>query len=377
MRHRDRAKVAAPPLAGVALLWCAVVILGLVAAPERASAWPREVKSVVHEGQRAMIYIPPDATEPVPLLVGLHSWSTDYRQSRGVPLAKWCIKHGWAFIHPNFQGGNRHPNATGSARAVQDVIDAIAYIKKQVPIDDDRIYGIGWSGGGMMGMLLAAHHPDIWAGISVWGPVTDMYTWYPHVERHRRHNYTSDMKKTFGAPPGVSPRIDALYKERSPITHIHKARGVPLDIQVGILDGNRKGPVPVSHSLRAFNILAADPADRFTDVEIAYIDLNGSLPRTMPAQQLDATGYGRYVPMYRRTSGPVRLTLFMGGHVYEPEPGLRWLAQQRRSQTLMRLGQQTLLEHFDGLAVQWRLLASAVAQILFGQVQGLVAALLL
>ncbi|MEL6178103.1 MAG: prolyl oligopeptidase family serine peptidase, partial [Myxococcota bacterium] len=164
MRQRQRAGWSNLQQVGLRVvgLWCVVVwaVIGL-ASPSVSMAWPRDVKAITHQGQRAMVYLPPKVhpDKPVPLLVGLHSWSTDYRQGRGVELARWCIEHGWAFIHPNFQGGNRHPNATGSPRAIADVIDAVDYIKTQTHVDEDRIYAMGWSGGGMMGLLLAAHHP--------------------------------------------------------------------------------------------------------------------------------------------------------------------------------------------------------------------------
>ena len=51
--------------------------------------------------------------QAVPLLVALHTWSGDYKQRASIPYAQWCIEKGWAFVHPQFRGPNRRPEATG------------------------------------------------------------------------------------------------------------------------------------------------------------------------------------------------------------------------------------------------------------------------
>ena len=63
--------------------------------------------------------------------------------------------------------------------------------------------------------------------------------------------------------------MDAEYRKRPPLTHLDKAASVSIDINAGITDGH-KGSVPISHSLRAFNVLA-DPGDRLSDQEIEQV----------------------------------------------------------------------------------------------------------
>jgi acetyl esterase/lipase len=104
--------------------------------------------------QPALLYIPPGAAAAdrgarIPLLVFLHSWSTDYKTTGGVAEAVGeCRRRGWAFLSPDFRGVNDHPEACASDLAVQDILDSIEYAKQQARLDEKRIYLLGSSGGG-------------------------------------------------------------------------------------------------------------------------------------------------------------------------------------------------------------------------------------
>src|SRR5690606_7283074 len=86
--------------------------------------------------------------EDRPLLVILHSWSSDYRQHAGIPYAMWAAENGWAAIAPDFRGKNDSADAVGSDLAVQDVIDAIDFALSQPGVAPDLVYAVGYSGGG-------------------------------------------------------------------------------------------------------------------------------------------------------------------------------------------------------------------------------------
>ncbi len=63
------------------------------------------------------------------LLVALHSWSGDYRQTTGIAYATRCMERRWHFLHPNCRGVNRSPAATCSDLAVTDVLDAVEFAR--------------------------------------------------------------------------------------------------------------------------------------------------------------------------------------------------------------------------------------------------------
>ena len=268
-------------------------------------------------------------TEPVPLVVGLHTWSGDYTyKSHYARSIEYGKAHDWAMVGPNFRGPNSTPPACGGEAAVQDIVDAVNYAKGRVKIDPKRIYIIGGSGGGHMTLLMAGRHPEIWAGCVAFCPITDVARWHADsILDHpgRGKNYARMLEKACGGTPDEKPDE---YRKRSPLTWIDNARkaGIPVYIVTGIHDG-WKGSVPVGHAIRAFNALA-DEKDRISEDAIAEIEATQKVP--------DALAYkGPRDPFYssngihlRRTSANVRLTLFEGGHGGNYPAGFDFLSRQ-------------------------------------------------
>ncbi len=269
-------------------------------------------------------------SEAVPLVVGLHTWSPDYRlKSNYVPALSWAQKNGWAMVGPNFRGPNKTPPACGGDLAVQDIVDAVNYAKEHVKIDASRVYIIGGSGGGHMTLLMAGRHPEIWAGCVAFCPITDLARW--HADSMLKHpgrgrQYAKMMEGACGGTPAQKPDE---YRHRSPLTWLEGAAkaGVPTYIVTGIHDG-WNGSVPVGHSFRAFNALA-DAKDRVSEDEIKTIEETRKVP--------DAIAYsGPADPFYdsrsrihfRRTSRNVRITLFEGGHAGNYPAGFDFLSRQ-------------------------------------------------
>lgn len=304
------------------------------ASPKPSAAWPTEIKEVVikssadSSNQPALFYTPA-SSEAVPLLVNLHTWSSDYHRPE-IAYANWCLKKGWAFVRPNFRGPNNKPEACGSELAVQDIVDAVHYAQANAKIDPDRIYLIGASGGGYASLLLAGRHPEIWAAVSAWCPIQDLAAWHQkHVVSGQPDKYGRNLEEVCGGAPGANPAVDEEYRKRSASAWMAQAKGVPLDINAGILDGHR-GSVPVSHSLNAFNQLAANP-DRIPEELIEILTAKTKVPDEVRWTVADPL-YQRGPVLFRKISGPVRVTLFNGGHQIFPEAGLAWLAHQRKGQ---------------------------------------------
>ena len=152
--------------------------------------WPQLSDITIPYGdgtQHALWFKPNKAnTQPVPLIVSLHTWSTDYTTAypQNAEVANWAVANNWAFIHPNFRGPNTgNPQAMGSDFAVQDIVDAVNYAKNNAMIDNNRIYIFGQSGGAHMALLMAGRHPEIWAGISAWASITDLMAWREPIVR--------------------------------------------------------------------------------------------------------------------------------------------------------------------------------------------------
>jgi dipeptidyl aminopeptidase/acylaminoacyl peptidase len=266
-----------------------------------------------------------DAAGPaVPLVVFLHSWSGGFEQ--GPPWIAQAKKLGWVLVAPDFRGPNSRPEACASDLASQDIIDAVEYAKAHARIDTDRIYLVGGSGGGHMSLVMAARAPGLWAGVSAWVPISDLTAW--HAESSvRKNNYAKMIEQCCGGKPG--PATEAQYRHRSPLFHLAAAKGVPLDINTGIHDGHT-GSVPVSHSLRAFNVLAA--TDKQVPAEaIDFMVRERKIPTSLVAET-QADPERQKAVLFRRSSRNARVTVFEGGHESESSAGVLWLARQRKGQ---------------------------------------------
>ncbi len=294
--------------------------------------WPPEVREIKyhspadHTMQPALFYNPEKKT-PVPLLVALHPWSGNYRRKEPEYPA-WCIRKGWAMVHPDFRGPFDRPEATGSELVVKDILGAVDYAREQAQIDQNRIYLIGVSGGGYISLLMAGRHPEIWAGVSAWVPIYDLKDWHAETTLRKFH-YAKLIERSCGGAPGTNAAVDREYLVRSVSTYLPKARAIPMDINAGIRDGHDDNPVPISHALHAFNALA-QPADKIVEEDIACMTDKAAIPEKYAPPARDAL-YGNFTVMFRRISNAARVTIFAGGHEIIPSAGLAWLEKQSKS----------------------------------------------
>ncbi|MBI1358176.1 MAG: prolyl oligopeptidase family serine peptidase [Acidobacteria bacterium] len=264
--------------------------------------------------------------EKRPLVVSLHSWSGDYTQ-RQKELEEGTVERGWIYLFPDFRGANDDPDACGSEAAQQDILDAAAWAQREYPVDPDRVYLTGGSGGGHMTLLMAARHPEPWKAASAWVPISDLVAWYG---KHAEERYGEMMRACTGGAPGDSPDVDEEYRKRSPLTWLAEAapKLPPLDIAAGVRDGH-EGSVPIRHSLEAFNAIAkAVGGEPVTEEEIAELSAGpeARLASPKPSDQVEDAAFGRAIYL-RREAGPARVTIFEGGHEAIAAGQLDWLAR--------------------------------------------------
>lgn len=272
----------------------------------------------------------PNKPAKVPLLVMLHSWSGNYQQKKRKEIGLTESKQrGWAIIHPDFRGPNRRPEACASDLAVQDILDAVAWARRQTKIDPQRIYLVGTSGGGHMSLMMAGRAPELWAGVSAWVPISDIAAWHHQTTAAGRTRYARDCEQSCGGKPGDSPAVDAQYRRRSPLNWLNRVAGLPLDINAGIHDGYT-GSVPVSQSLHAFNAAAIANGQHKSGLstsQIHWFRTQRSVPAELAGETEDEPERIRQI-LFRRSAGPARVTVFDGGHEGDTPTAIRWLAQQ-------------------------------------------------
>ena len=314
------------------LLLCLAVAAGGAevkkSAPKKKKAVPviasetEFISSYDKTPQKALVYFS-KAKGAQPLVVALHTWSCTYEKAANYFLyARQANVH---MIAPNFRGKNTvgNPLSMGSDAAVADIVSAVEWMKKKAQVDSDRIYIIGGSGGGHMALLMAGRHPEIWAGVSAWCPISDIKKW---CEFHKGKGYGAHIIRNLKGDPRSDAKAAEEAARRSPVTWLARAKNVAVDIGTGIHDGP-KGSVPISEAFNAYNCLAA-PADKVAAKDIDFMVKNEKAPAGTP--EFKDPGYGRRKIHYRKVSGNVRVTIFEGGHNILSSYGFAWLLKQRK-----------------------------------------------
>lgn len=287
------------------------------------AAEPVTITSTVDGAPQRALWLPPP--EPGgPLLLVAHSWSDDYSQELNIPLARWAEEVGWGYLQPDFRGRNDDPAATGSDLAVQDVVDAVDFAVAG-GVDPDRVYVLGFSGGGMMALLLAGRHADRFAGAVAWVPIHDLEAWYAYRLTAPGGDYASEIRASCGGDPTVPGPARESCAARSPsgVLPAAAAAGVPVYLGAGLDDE----VVPPSDAFRSFNALAA-PADRIPE-EAVLAAGRGELAPELQGRAEAPTGFTDSDPgvLFSRRSASVTLVVFDGGHELVYYPGVEWLAR--------------------------------------------------
>jgi predicted esterase len=281
------------------------------------------IPSSIDDYEQPALWLAPEGDEPAPLLVVLHSWSVDYLQHLGIPYALWARDNGWAMIHPDFRGVLETPEATGSDLTVQDVLDAVDFAREHAAIDTGRVYVSGFSGGGMMALIMAGRHPDRFAGVVAWVPIYDLVAWYSYAPGL---DYARQIEASCGGNPTTDEVAAAECHHRSPSSYLDAAAeaGVPVYLGHGIEDRI----VPPVHAGWAYNQLAS-PDDRLDEAELAALE-----QRTLPEHLLGAIEAETYFEdpdpgvLFARHSGNVTLVVFDAGHEGVFNPGLEWMVNR-------------------------------------------------
>lgn len=309
---------------GILRILLATAAFILMATPAHSQLRDIEYLSAADDTMQRAMFFSPQTDKPVPLIVALHTWSGDYQQQHHQAIAEWCMKNGWAYIHPNFRGPNKRPEATGSTLVVKDIVSAVEHARRSAKIDASAVFLVGTSGGGYTCLVMAGKHPELWAGVSAWVPISDLKAWY------EQDQYREDLVKSCGGAPGDSPEVDEQYRQRSPLTYLANAKGVRLHVNAGIRDGH-EGSVPVSHSLLAFNKVAEEK-DRIALDDIDDFVEDIAVPDHLREAIDDAT-YGENRPLFRRTSGTATVTIFDGGHEILPNAAIAWMQGVRHQKS--------------------------------------------
>ena len=283
--------------------------------------------SELDQSMQPAFLAPASGSEKRPLVVALHTWSFDHTQDSTQFFAR-AAERNWHCIFPKFRGPNRTPEACGSDLVVSDIVSAVAYVKANYAVDEEKVYLVGGSGGGHASLLLAGRRPDLWSAVSSWCPISNLVQWHKEcLNNPRESGYAKHIEAACGGDPETDSAVFAEAMKRSPVSYLEASAGKCIvDIGTGIHDGYI-GSVPVSHTLNAFNLLAA-PEDRISEEDIDFMVKNQEVPAHLKFIGFDPA-YGEKKVLFRRVSGMVRVTIFEGGHNLLPGQAFGFLERQK------------------------------------------------
>lgn len=189
-----------------------------------------------------LLWRPPDAVAEgggrPPLLVMIHGGPHGQATAGFAPRIAYFLARGWVVLAPNARGSTGYGRAYAQALTggwgdtdLGDVVAGIEHARAAGWCDPGRVAAMGGSAGGFTVLQLAVCHGHLLcAAVSLYG-VTDLLELASTTHRFESHY----LDRIVGPLPGA----EALYRERSPITH---AAGVSVPLLV--MQGDTDPAVP-------------------------------------------------------------------------------------------------------------------------------------
>ncbi|MBU0741252.1 prolyl oligopeptidase family serine peptidase [bacterium] len=233
--------------------------------------WKEESPTAIGAGQPlkfwAYVFIPRDLdrTRKAPLLVfphdGVHGDFTTYY----CHIVRELLAQGYVIVAPEYRG------STGYGRGVYENIDyggletedahaCRAYVLENYPfVDDGRVGLIGWSHGGLIGLMTVFDHPGDYACCYAGVPVSDLIARLGYLGEDYAALYSAD----YHIGQTVEENI-AEYRRRSPAWNAHRLK-TPLLVHTNRGDED-VNVLEVEHLIKALKAEGKDFAHEIYDV---------------------------------------------------------------------------------------------------------------
>ena len=177
-----------------------------------------EIQSSLDGSMQKAYFYDSKSKKKKPLIIGLHSWSTDYQYKPDIEYLNESIDRDWVMIHPDYRGPNTTIDAGGSKKVIQDILDARDFAIKNANIDLSKIYLAGVSGGGHAALLMLANKPKKFDKVIAWVPITNLRKWYKWIKSSRPDlQYADNIEVLCGGNPLTNKTARLNCKKRSSI----------------------------------------------------------------------------------------------------------------------------------------------------------------
>jgi poly(3-hydroxybutyrate) depolymerase len=212
---------------GVSLGACIIFFTAVHGAGELEFAFTSSFDS---SRQKAAGYVPEGYGDgPAPLLAVAHYWGGSRFTAKHQGYYAECEKRAWLLVCPELHGRKTGGGTSFASREAQhDMVDAIAYMRKNYRVDSTRIYCAGRSMGGMLAAMMAAKYPDLFAAVVAGQGISDLKQWTDSSAKFR-----GDVEKECGV---YSEATRFEYARRSPVNYAPNLAYVPLVLWHGTND---------------------------------------------------------------------------------------------------------------------------------------------
>lgn len=131
------------------------------------------------DGLKASVIYEDDPTDK-PILVVMHGFSEGAAAITATTRLRLAA-YGVVVLTVSMRGRD---GSTGSAdygaREIQDIVDAVEYLKERIPeVDQEQVYVLGYSGGGGNAFSSISKFPDYFNGAISYFGISDYGAWYP------------------------------------------------------------------------------------------------------------------------------------------------------------------------------------------------------
>jgi dipeptidyl aminopeptidase/acylaminoacyl peptidase len=173
----------------------------------------------------AFVFQPLDATpRNHPALVWVHENIRGHLYEHYIPYVRDAATRGYVVIAPEYRGSIGYGRELYEAidyggAEIDDIVAAVDVLVSKYPaVDRQRVAVIGWSHGGMIGLLAAARNPELFGAVAAIAPVTNLFHRLASkgVERQRQ---LIDPRNRFGGTPAERREV---YRDRSPLFQVDK-----------------------------------------------------------------------------------------------------------------------------------------------------------
>lgn len=175
----------------------------------------------------AYVFVPRgmDRCRRHPLLLFPHGGVHANFDTSNAHIIRELMQQGYVVIAPEYRGSTGYGEDYYEAidyggLEVDDVVEGARWAAASIPfVDPDRVGIIGWSHGGMIGLLAAERYPEMFKAIYAGVPVTDLIARLGYATQEYRDLFSASYHV------GKAPAQDvAEYQRRSPVYHVHSIK---------------------------------------------------------------------------------------------------------------------------------------------------------